>query len=317
MADDDVSRVVALAWGVAASPQRGPKRELSHERIVEKAMEIADAEGLSAVTMARVAQSFGFTTMAIYRYVAAKEDLHRLMLDGAFADRPTPDVGGGWRAGLEAWADWLLAGYRAHPWVLEIPMSMEALMMPSQMTIADAALRAMADLPATQGERLALLVALSTSLRGMAAMEQEITGPQAEVSQATKDLVREVVEGVHLPALAPLVASGAYFGEGDDGSGGELLEDEFTRGLEVWLAGVETLFASRSDVPEAQCAAPAPPETPAQQLARAEAELAAAVAARKEAEARVKELYRAEAAARKRRDRAKEVAKAAAKLEQG
>src|SRR5690625_6980163 len=47
MAEEEVSRVVAMAWGVAAAPQRGPKRELSHERIVEAAMEIADAEGRS------------------------------------------------------------------------------------------------------------------------------------------------------------------------------------------------------------------------------------------------------------------------------
>src|SRR5690625_7314721 len=53
MAEEEVSRVVAMAWGVAAAPQRGPKRELSHERIVEAAMEIADAEGLDAVTMQR------------------------------------------------------------------------------------------------------------------------------------------------------------------------------------------------------------------------------------------------------------------------
>src|SRR5690625_5459189 len=57
MAEEEVSRVVAMAWGVAAAPQRGPKRELSHERIVEAAMEIADAEGLDAVTMQRVARS--------------------------------------------------------------------------------------------------------------------------------------------------------------------------------------------------------------------------------------------------------------------
>src|SRR3954462_15876956 len=77
--DVELPRGVALAWGVAANPQRGPKRELSIERIVEAAVEIADAEGLAAVSMSSVATSLGFTTMSLYRYVSATEDLILLM----------------------------------------------------------------------------------------------------------------------------------------------------------------------------------------------------------------------------------------------
>ena len=50
---------VAIAWGVAELPQRGPKRELSTERIVEAAIAIADADGLEAVSMGRVATALG------------------------------------------------------------------------------------------------------------------------------------------------------------------------------------------------------------------------------------------------------------------
>ena len=315
MAQDDVSRVVALAWGVAAAPQRGPKRERSHERIVETAIEIADAEGLPAVTMQRVAQAFGYTTMAIYRYVATKDDLHRLMLDAAFADRPMPDVAGGWREGLGAWIDWLFQGYRSHPWVLEIGLSMESLLMPTQMRLADAALRALGDLPATQGERLALLMSLSTFLRGMAAIERDISGEDAEISDATKALIREVATPRELPALAPLVASGISFGV-DPGAADRspaATQEDFAIGFQVWMAGIEAVFGSRDAVPDEP--APAAPETPAQQHARAEAELAAGIEARKAAEQRVKELYRQEAALRKRRDSLKELAKAAERAE--
>ena len=71
----ELPRGVALAWGIAASPQRGPKREMSVERIVEAAVEIADAEGLGAVSMAAVAARLGYTPMSLYRYVTAKDDL--------------------------------------------------------------------------------------------------------------------------------------------------------------------------------------------------------------------------------------------------
>lgn len=315
MATDDVSRVVALAWGVAASPQRGPKRELSHERIVETAIEIADAEGLPAVTMQRVAQAFGYTTMAVYRYVATKDDLHSLMLDAAFGDRPVPDAVGGWRERLGAWVTWLFEAYRAHPWVLDIPISMAALLMPSQMRLADAMLQALDGLPATDGERLTLLMSLSTFLRGMAGIQRDISGDGGEISEATKALIREVATPADLPALHPLIAGGMYFGEypGVEDQAGQVTEDDFAIGLQVWMEGIAAVFESRDAVPEEH--PPAAAETPAQQHARADAEFAAGVAARKAAEQRVKLLYKEEAALRKRRDTAKELAKAAEKVE--
>ena len=77
--EPELPRAVALAWGVAANPQRGPKRELSIERIVDAAVELADAGGLAAVSMSAIAGEFGVTSMALYRYVSAKDDLVMLM----------------------------------------------------------------------------------------------------------------------------------------------------------------------------------------------------------------------------------------------
>ena len=96
MADDadlELPRGVALAWGVAADPQRGPKREMSVEKIVEAAVELADAEGLGAVSMAAVAARLGYTPMSLYRYVSAKDDLMLLMQEEATG----PAAGGGAR----------------------------------------------------------------------------------------------------------------------------------------------------------------------------------------------------------------------------
>ena len=57
----ELPRAIALAWGVAAAPQRGPKREMSVERIVEAAVAIADEGGLAAVSMTAVAARFDMT----------------------------------------------------------------------------------------------------------------------------------------------------------------------------------------------------------------------------------------------------------------
>src|SRR6478735_6678105 len=100
--EPELPRGIALAWGVAANPQRGPKREMSVERIVEAAVEIADADGLGAVSMAAVAARLGYTPMSLYRYVSAKDDLVLLMQEEA-TGLPSDSIREqeGWRSRLE------------------------------------------------------------------------------------------------------------------------------------------------------------------------------------------------------------------------
>src|SRR3954471_7084300 len=114
-------RAVALAWGVATNPQRGPKREMSIERIVDVAVELADEGGLAAVSMSSVASALGFTPMSLYRYVTAKDDLLVLMQERGIGIPPESVLDTeGWRAGLKAWADASTQMYREHPWLLDI-----------------------------------------------------------------------------------------------------------------------------------------------------------------------------------------------------
>ncbi len=239
MADGEVSRVVALAWGVAPAPRRGPKRELSHERIVEAAVALADAEGLQAVTMQRLAQGFGFTTMAMYRYVPSKDDLYQLMLDASIADEEWAVDADDWRAGLEQWARLVGDTYVRHPWVLDIPLSMEALLLPGQMRAVDAGLRAMRTLSAPPDSKLAALMMLSIQVRGFAMMTRDLSGPPGVVGEPTRQLVREVAARWHLPDLAPLLASGAYFGD----AAADDEPDDFSVVLALVLPGIERALA--------------------------------------------------------------------------
>ena len=95
---------VAAAWGVRERSHKGPKPALSLGRIVDAAVRVADAEGLDAVSMGRVAAELGAAPMSLYRHVSAKEELLTLMVDAA-RGRPrtvrTPARAGGpgWPAG--------------------------------------------------------------------------------------------------------------------------------------------------------------------------------------------------------------------------
>ena len=105
---------IALAWGRAERPRRGPKPGLSLERIVAAGIHLAVTDGLGSVSMGRVAAELGASTMALYRYVPAKDDLLTLMVDTAlgapsWGDQPgrrmagrDGPVGGGHPGGLPA-----------------------------------------------------------------------------------------------------------------------------------------------------------------------------------------------------------------------
>src|ERR1700743_3342724 len=86
--DGELPTDVATAWGVRERPHKGPKPALSLARIVEAAVRIADAEGLDAVSMGKVAAELRAAPMSLYRHVAGKEELLRSMVDAAWGGVP-------------------------------------------------------------------------------------------------------------------------------------------------------------------------------------------------------------------------------------
>src|SRR5471030_1171419 len=99
--DGDPSRSIALLWGVAESGRRGPKPRHSVEDVVRAAIALADAEGLDAVSMRRVAETLQLSPMSLYTYVPSKAELVDLMLDRVAGEMGEPDpAGGDWRQQL-------------------------------------------------------------------------------------------------------------------------------------------------------------------------------------------------------------------------
>jgi AcrR family transcriptional regulator len=87
------------------------------ERIVAAAIRVADAEGLAALSMRRVATELGTAPMSLYRHVADKDDLVLQMMNTVFARGRRPDSPDGWRPRLELAARTLWAMFREHPWL--------------------------------------------------------------------------------------------------------------------------------------------------------------------------------------------------------
>ena len=105
-----------------AAPSRGrhrsPVDELNSERIVGAGIAIADAEGLDAVSMRRIATEIGVAPMSLYRHVTDKDDLLLKMQGDVFQEfRPPADPPDGWRPRVELAARTLWDAFRRHPWL--------------------------------------------------------------------------------------------------------------------------------------------------------------------------------------------------------
>lgn len=120
--DPALRRRSQLLWEDRSQPTRGPKAGFSPDEVVREAMKIADADGLSAVTMNAVASKLGLTTMAVYRYFPNKEALLDAIIDAGMGLPPLPaKPRKPWR---EEVADWARAKRRTlieRPWLAELP----------------------------------------------------------------------------------------------------------------------------------------------------------------------------------------------------
>src|ERR1700722_14041369 len=114
---------VDLAWHGDDSRRPGPRRSLHMRAIAAAGVELADEGGLGRVSMRTVAARLGMTSLGLYRYVRAREQLLSLMIDGASGPPDFPAYGQAcWRDRLSAWAYAARPRLEAHPWVLGVSL---------------------------------------------------------------------------------------------------------------------------------------------------------------------------------------------------
>jgi len=107
-----------LIWFRPPRGRRGPQPTLSRAQITNVAVELADAEGLGAVSMRKLAAKLDAGATSLYWHVRSKDDLHELMVDEVVGEIALPEPSGDWRADLRALA---LASYETlsrHRWVV-------------------------------------------------------------------------------------------------------------------------------------------------------------------------------------------------------
>jgi AcrR family transcriptional regulator len=234
-----------VLWGVRERPRRGPKPGLTVEAIVRAAIDLADADGLDAVSMSRVAASLGFTPMSLYRYVENKDHLLALMVDTAVGVPPPIDpVAPHWRPALEKWTWAQITGLRRHPWILQIPITGPPLT-PGQMSWIEQGLRILSVTTLTESDKVAILGLLASHALAEARLAVDLT-PAAVRDDAEGpppsygSLLRRVIDPARFPAVYATVVSGAWDEPVD------YTDEDAKFGLHRVLDGVE-VFVERRD----------------------------------------------------------------------
>ena len=183
---------------------RGRPPAHTRDQVVAAAIRVADAEGLAAVSMRRIATEIGAGAMSLYTYVPDKDRLVDLMVDAVGAETEPVPLTGDWRADLLAVAGRQRALMLAHPW-LPAALPNRRLTGRNMLAYLERGLAALAptglDGP-TKLELIALLTGFVASF-----VTAELAGSASTADQVA--LITEAVASGDLPHLAAALDAAA------------------------------------------------------------------------------------------------------------
>jgi AcrR family transcriptional regulator len=215
MQEDQTAPRPPVIWARPERKARGPQPSLTRDQIARAAIEIADAEGIEAVSMRKVAAKVGAGTMSLYRYVSRKDDLIDLMGDAVVAELDLPETpSGDWRADTVEIAKRNRALYLRHPWAVTLGLARPSLG-PNQLRVLEYALRVLDGLGLGIDDIMGIGATLSAFVRGFVQAElaeveaQRRTGMNEDEWRLTmRPYVESLLESGRYPMLTRLIVEG-------------------------------------------------------------------------------------------------------------
>lgn len=103
---------------MTARPRSGSRSRppLNREQVLAAAIDLADEEGLAAVTMRRLGERLGVEAMSLYNHVANKDDIVDGIADAVLGSIELPSDCADWKASMRQRADSLRKVLARHPW---------------------------------------------------------------------------------------------------------------------------------------------------------------------------------------------------------
>lgn len=224
-----------LVWERPEPPDRPVLAPLSRERIVRAAIGLADADGLDAVSLRKVAAKLDVGPMRLYGYIASKEELLDLMVDAVYAEiRPAGD---GWREVLRSHAEAVRRVVHQHEWFADL-LGGRPQLGPNALANGETVVAALGAV----GLDAVMPTAAAVNAYVAGAVRREIVARRAERATGMDEkrwqaalgpyLVRTFADGRH-PALATVVRDAAHLDA----------DQTFRMGLDFLLDGIEARIA--------------------------------------------------------------------------
>ncbi len=225
-----------LVWERPEPPDRPVLAPLSRERIVGAAIRLADADGLEAVSLRKVAAALDVGPMRLYGYIATKDELLDLMVDAVHAEiRPAGD---GWREVLRSLAETTRQAVHQHEWLADL-IGRRPHLGPHALARGEAVFAAMGGVDVD----IVMPMVDAVDAYVIGAVRREIAERRAERDTGMDKrqwqaafgpyLVRTFATG-QFPALATVVRDGAHLDT----------NQTFRTGLDFLLDGIEARISS-------------------------------------------------------------------------
>jgi AcrR family transcriptional regulator len=193
-----------VIWARPERAGRGPRPAHSRADIAATAVRVADAEGIDAVSMRKIAGELGMGTMSLYNYVPRKEDLYELMVDAVSAEYTFSEPSGDWRADILGLARQSRALMHRHPWLPGL-MSPVYGFSPNALAYLEYCLTCLDPLDLPYGTKMELVAAVTSVVTTYVANE-------IATAERTRSLPwsAEQEQAVRIAYLGGQVASGRY-----------------------------------------------------------------------------------------------------------
>ena len=218
-------------------PSAEKRTPLNRERALQAAIEVADNEGIDALSMRNLASQLGVVPMALYRHVVNKEDLLDGMVETVYDEVDSP-TGVDWRSTMRQRAISMREVLRRHPWAVELMETSSP--GPANLHYHNAGigcLREQAGLPISSA--IGAYNLMDSYIYGFALQEKTLPHDIAAAAETRRrDLTAaDPSLASHFPYLIEIVE--------ELGKSGYDYTGQFERGLELILDGIEQLRHQR------------------------------------------------------------------------
>lgn len=215
------------------SPSDEKRTPLNRQRALRAAVELADSEGIDAVSMRNLASQLGVVPMALYRHVVNKEDLLDGMVEAVYGELDVR-TGVDWRSTMRQRATSMRETLRHHPWAVELMETSSP--GPANLHYHNAGiacLREQAGMPVRTAIDAYNL--MDSYIYGFALQEKTLPGDIAAAAQTRRQDLTTADPSLasRFPYLIEVVE--------ELGTSGYDYTGQFKRGLELILHGIEQL----------------------------------------------------------------------------